>query len=350
MPKLRTLILGTGGMAKQHVILLRADPRVEITSAADVDLSRAKAFADAHKIPNAFGTLDDAIAWGQFDAAMNVTPDSVHYPTTMKLLAAKKHVLCEKPLAENFRLADEMATAADKAGLINMVNLSYRNVPAIQEARKRITSGDIGEVRHVEASYRQSWLVANNWGDWKTDPKWLWRLSEKHGSNGVLGDVGIHILDFTAHAVDMMPVSVQARLKTFHKAAGDKIGEYPLDANDSATMSVEFSNGALGVIHASRFMTGYSNDMKLAIFGTLGAIELHHALDRTALRLCSGQDVHSQTWHNIASPPVESNHRRFVTAVIAQKSCEPSFRHGADLQRVLDLCQTPEAGGAARVS
>ena len=95
MPKLRILILGTGGMAKQHVLLLREDARVEITGAADVDLGRAKAFADAHKIPNAFGTLEDAIAWGQFDAAMNVTPDSVHYPTTMKLLAAKKHVLCE---------------------------------------------------------------------------------------------------------------------------------------------------------------------------------------------------------------------------------------------------------------
>ena len=48
-------------------------------------------------------------------------------------------------------------------------------------------------------------------------------------------------------------------------------------------MSVEFSNGALGVIHASRFMTGYANDMKLAVFGTVGALELHHAPDRTDL-------------------------------------------------------------------
>ena len=157
MPNLRVLILGTGGMARQHVMLLREDSRVEITGAADVDLGRAKTFAGTHGIENAFGTLEDAIAWGQFDAAMNVTPDSVHYPTTMKLLAAKKHVLCEKPLAENFKRADEMAATADKAGLINMVNLSYRNVPAIMEARRLITAGEIGEVRHVEASYRQSW-------------------------------------------------------------------------------------------------------------------------------------------------------------------------------------------------
>ena len=349
MSKLRILVLGTGGMARQHVQLLREDDRVEITGAADVDLVRAKAFAETHNIPNAFGTLEDAIAWDQFNAAMNVTPDSVHYPTTMKLLAVGKHVLCEKPLAENFKRADEMATTADKAGLINMVNLSYRNIPAIAEARILIESGEIGEVRHVEASYRQSWLVGNQWGDWKTDPKWLWRLSEKHGSNGVLGDVGIHILDFTTLAVNMMPVFVQARLKTFHKAPGDRIGEYPLDANDSATINVEFSNGALGVIHASRFMTGYANDLKLAVFGDRGGLELHHAMAGTTLRVCSGQDVHTQTWREIDPPAIESNHRRFVTAVMAQKSCAPSFRRGADLQRVLDLCQSREAGSGAHI-
>ncbi len=80
---------------------------------------------------------------------------------------------------------------------------------------------------------------------------WLWRLSEAHGSKGVLGDVGIHILDFTTFAIGMMPLSLQARLKTFDKAEGGKIGPYTLDANDSASMQVEFENGALGVIHAA---------------------------------------------------------------------------------------------------
>ena len=73
--------------------------------------------------------------------------------------------------------------------------------------------------------YRQSWLVGNFWGDWKTDPKWLWRLSSKHGSRGVLGDVGVHILDFATFATGMMPVSVQSRLKTFSKAPGDQIAD-----------------------------------------------------------------------------------------------------------------------------
>lgn len=346
MNKVRVLILGTGGMASQHVRLLRQDARAEIAGACDVDAARAQAFAGQHEIAHAFGSLKEAMDWGRFDAAMNVTPDAVHHPTTMTLLRAGKHVLCEKPLAENHVLATEMAEAAAASGLVNMVNLSYRNVGALEEARKRIAAGEIGEVRHVEASYRQSWLVGNSWGDWRTDPKWLWRLSEKHGSKGVLGDVGIHILDFTCHATGLMPASLQARIKTFHKAEGDRIGDYVLDANDSAVMSVEFANGALGVIHTSRFMTGYGNDLKLAVFGTMGGLELHHGMAWTELRICSGDDVNNFAWRQVPAGEVESNHRRFITAVIEGKGVEPSFAHGAALQRILDSCQASAATGA----
>ncbi len=104
---------------------------------------------------------------------------------------------------------------------------------------------------------------------------------------------------------------LQARLKTFHKAEGDKIGDYALDANDSAMMSVEFSNGALGVIHASRFMTGYGNDLKLAVFGDKGGLELHHNMGWTELRMCSGGDVNSFAWRQVPAADIENNHRRF---------------------------------------
>ena len=105
--KIRLFVLGTGGMAAAHCKAFNADPRVQIVACADVELARAEKFSKEHHAGKAFGSLDEAIAWGEFDAATNVTPDSIHHPTTMKLLAAKKHELCEKPLAENFMLADE---------------------------------------------------------------------------------------------------------------------------------------------------------------------------------------------------------------------------------------------------
>ena len=116
----------------------------------------------------------------------------------IKAANAGKHVFCEKPLAPSFADALAMTEAAESAGLVNMVNLTYRNSPALQQARKMVVAGEIGALRHVEAAYRQSWLVSKTWGDAMSEPQWLWRQSTAHGSTGVLGDVGIHILDFAS--------------------------------------------------------------------------------------------------------------------------------------------------------
>jgi len=342
--KVRLLILGTGGMAASHATHFKQDPRCELVATVDVVPGRAAEFAKTFGIANHFTDLDEAIKWGEFDAAANVTPDSIHYPTTMKLLKAKKHVFCEKPLAENFKFANEMAKTADKNKLINMVNLTYRNVPGLHAAKKIVADGEIGEIRHVEASYRQSWLTGNHWGRWDKEDKWLWRLSEKHGSKGVLGDVGIHILDFTTFCVGMMPVTLQAKLKTFHKAKGDQIGKYTLDANDSAAMTVEFTNGAMGIIHASRFMTGYGNTLRLNVFGTKGALELQNDHDLTTLRKCIGEDIHTQAWRDVVrTDAVQTNYRKFVAAVVDNKNGDPDFRRAADLQKVLDACFNEKA-------
>jgi predicted dehydrogenase len=347
--KIRLLVLGTGGMAKAHATNFALDPRVELVAASDVVPGRAEEFGKAWGMKKSFTSLEEAIAWGEFDAATNVTPDSIHHPTTMKLLAAKKHVLCEKPLAENFKLANEMTTTAEKSGLINMVNLTYRNDSALHAAKKLFDAGEIGELRHVEATYRQSWLVGDHWGHWADHPMWLWRLSEKHGSKGVLGDVGIHILDYATFVTGQLPVSVQARLKTFDKAPGNKIGEYVLDANDTAIMMGEFPNGAQLMVQATRFMTGYDNVLDLKIFGTKGAVEVLHREGWNEVRCCTGPNIHTMAWATIKPEPVETNYRKFITAVASGKQGDPNFRRAADLQKILDTCTTSAAQATVKV-
>ncbi len=342
MKPIRLLILGTGGMANTHAMNFATIKGVQFVAAVDVDLVRVQAFALRHAIPNTFTSLDEAIAWGEFDAVANVTPDKIHYPTTLKLLVAGKHVLCEKPLAEDYAKADEMAALAEKSGLVTMVNLTYRNVAEIQKARRMVLAGEIGEVRHIEASYLQSWLVSKAWGDWATESQWLWRLSTKHGSNGVLGDVGIHILDFAGYGAATDIDHVFARLKTFDKAPGNRIGEYDLDANDSFTMTAEFANGAMGVIHASRWATGHLNELRLRMHGDKGAIEVIHTPDGSTLRACLGEDIEKGIWKDIDAGTVLTNYQRFIDAIRAGKTQEPGFRHAADLQKILDLALLTE--------
>ena len=217
---MRLLILGTGGMANAQAGHFSAIEGVKMVGGVDTRAAGLEAFCAKHGVKKSFATLEAALAWGEFDAVANVTPDNVHHPTTIAALDAGKHVFCEKPLATDANKAFEMVEAAERAGLVNMVNLTYRNVAPLQEAREIVKAGEIGEVRHVEASYLQSWLISKAWGDWRTESRWLWRLSKKHGSNGVLGDIGIHILDFALYGANADIENVFCRLQTFHKAQG----------------------------------------------------------------------------------------------------------------------------------
>lgn len=263
---MRLLILGTGGMANAHATNFSSIDGVTIVGGIDVLPDRLAAFSTQHKIDRQFASLEDALAWGEFDAIANVTPDRIHHPTTMVAIAAGKHVFCEKPLATDATLAMEMTEAMEKSRKVGMVNLTYRNSPALQKGREMVLAGAVGTVRHVEASHLQSWLVGNAWGDWKTESKWLWRLSKKHGSNGALGDIGIHIVDFASYGSGLDVARVFARLKTFDKAPPtNTIGEYDLDANDSFAMTVEFGNGAIGTIQATRTAAGQLDQLRLRV-------------------------------------------------------------------------------------
>lgn len=347
MKPVRLLLLGTGNMAARHAMEFSAMPDCEVVAAVELVPERLATFLKAHQIAHGFASLDEAIAWGGFDAAANITPDAVHQATTMQLIAAGKHVFCEKPLAPSYGQALEMTEAIEAAGLINMVNLRYRGLAMMQEARRLVAAGEIGEVRHIDAAFLQSWLVGAHWGDWRTEERWLWRLSHAHGSKGALGDVGIHILDFATFVSGQNVSSVHCRLKSFAKAEGGRIGPYDLDANDSFVMSIAFDGGALGVVHASRWTTGYANAQKVGVYGTKGGLEVFFESEESSLRACLGEDVHTQTWQEVECPPVPSTYESFVAAVRTGENIEPGFRHAAELQHVLDLCFESDRSGTA---
>ena len=339
LSNIRIAIIGTGGMAAQHVAAYQKMPNVTVVAGVDTNENSLNQFCATHNIEHKFSSVANLVSWGEVDGVSNVTPDSVHYATSLELMAAKKHILCEKPLASNFAHADEMAKAAANAGIVNMVNLSYRNVGGIDKAATLVADGAIGEVKHIEASYLQSWLVQPAWGDWKTEPQWLWRLSTLHGSKGVLGDVGVHILDFATYVAGSLPKHLSCQLHTFHKADNDKIGDYKLDANDSFVMQIQLENGALGTLSATRFASGHINDLRLRIFGDKGGLEIDLNSEQGQIRGCLGDDLEAAIWRDIEFDEVKTNYQKFVDAMRTHTQCEPSFKRGADLQRILDAAE-----------
>lgn len=333
----RLAIIGTGGMANVHAERFAKIRGCQLVAACDVDIARAGTFAEKHGIPECFSNVEELLSGADIDAVSIVTPDAFHAPVSLLCLKARKHVLCEKPLALNYGDAKKMVLAARKAGVVNMVNFSYRDWPCIQAASRAVQRGEIGEVRHVEASYLQAWLASKVWGDWRTNPTWLWRLSASHGSKGALGDVGVHIVDFTTFPCGPIK-EVYCRMRAFPKAPGDRIGEYKLDANDSAVLNVEFANGALGTIHTSRWVGGHANRLALKISGTKGTISIDSEVSSTSFKICNGKDLDKGGWREVACKPVPTNYERFITAIRTGKPGEADFARGAEVQKVLDAC------------
>jgi predicted dehydrogenase len=328
------LVLGAGVMAANQIRAFRQVPGANLVGVVAPHDDRRKAFAIEHGLPRHFATLEQALDWGRFTAATNVTPDIAHHSTTLSLLAAGKHVLCEKPLAMDLREALDMSEAAEAAGCVNMVNFSYRDAAALQHARSLVLAGRLGQIRHVRGSYLQSWLVGNAW---QTQRRRLRKLSSGHGSRGVLADTGVHLLDFLTHASGLAIADLDCRVTRFDKVPGERIGEFALDVNDTYLLTVTMANGAIGALDGTRVAAGHFNDLSLSLHGTEGAVAIFTNGSMWSLKACLDGDVADYRWQDIACPPVPTIYQRFVTAILSGTQGEPNFRRGAEIQRLVDL-------------
>lgn len=207
------------------------------------------------------------------------TPGDTHAEIAIAALAAGKHVLCEKPLANTVDEAVAMAEAAERArakGVRSMVAFNYRRVPALALARKLIADGRLGTIRHVRAQYLQDWIV---------DPDFplVWRLDKTKAGSGALGDIGAHIVDLAQFLTGDLITGVSALTETFIKErplvtassglaaeAGSERGQVTVD--DAALFTARFAAGTLGSFEATRFASGRKNSMRIELNGSDGSI------------------------------------------------------------------------------
>jgi predicted dehydrogenase len=348
---IRLGIIGTGGMANDHARRFRKIRGVKLAACCDIRGERAKAFAAAHDIPRWYTDHLTMLDDGGLDAVSVVTVDAAHAPVSLAAVERGLAVLCEKPLATSLADARRMRDAAAKKGVVTQVNFCYRNASGVQAAAGWVAGGGVGRVMHVEASYLQSWLAQDTWGDWRTDDALTWRLSTRHGSAGVLGDIGCHIYDLaTLIAGDISALACEA--KTFDKGiAGDRIGPYVLDANDSFVSTVDLAGGGIGTVHATRWATGQQNSLCVRVFGDEGAVMVD--LDRAADRywvVRGRQAMRKAAWKEVRCRPSLSQQERFVKAIGAGTSDVCDFARGAHVQAYLDASlRSARARRAVRV-
>ena len=150
---LRWGILGAGNISAQWVMSLQACAGATVTAIAARELERAQAFADRFSITSAYGSYEEMVESPDVDIVYVGTVTRLHKEHSILALNAGKHVLCEKPLADNAADAREMYAAAESNGVMLQDAMWTRFFPAVEHARSAIEAGLIGEVGLVQADF-----------------------------------------------------------------------------------------------------------------------------------------------------------------------------------------------------
>ena len=208
---LKAGLLGVGMMGRHHARVLREVEGVDLVAIADPD-------GDPHGVAAGLDVLPDVeslIAAG-IDVAVVAVPTRHHYDAAMTLAEAGIHTLVEKPIAHSTDAGREMAQAFTSRGLVGAVGHVERFNPALQELRRRLANGDVGEVYQI-ATRRQSTFPAR------------------------ISDVGVG-MDLASHDIDLTAWVAQSDYKTVYAQTTFKSGR---DHEDMIALTGRLANGVI---------------------------------------------------------------------------------------------------------
>ncbi|WAC70653.1 Gfo/Idh/MocA family protein [Microbacterium sp. SL75] len=372
-------MIGAGFMGAAHSQGWRVAPRFfDLPLAPEMSVLVGRDDARTETAADTWGWRESATDWREvihrsdIDVVDIVTPGDSHAEIAIAALAAGKHVLCEKPLAntvDEARRMAEAAAAASASGIRSMVGFTYRRLPATTFARDLITAGRLGDIRQVRAEYLQDWLS-------DAEAPLTWRLQKDRAGSGALGDIGAHAVDLTEFMTGQRVVRVAGILETIvaqrpvlasasglSGSAGTERGAVTVD--DLALFTGRLESGALASFEASRFRLGRKNALRIEISGSLGSLSFDlespnelQFYDATApaaeqgfRRILVTEPEHPYvaawwpTGHMLGYEHGFSHQAKdFVEAVAAGTAPTPSFADGLHVQEVLDAVARSSEG------
>ena len=274
-------VIGTGFMGVAHTEALRR-LGVNVVGVVGSSPQRAQAKADAANLPRVFDSVQELLADPSIHAVHITSPnDSHHHAQALAVMAAGKHVICEKPLGITSAQSADLLDRARRSGLVNAVCFNQRYYPLVHQARAMMSAGELGSARLVSGGYLQDWLLL--------DTDWNWRLvSERAGALRAVADIGSHWFDNVEFVLGAPITEVFADLHTFiterRRPDGDvetfsahTVGDVEriterVMSDDAAGMLVRFANGARGTCTISQVSPGRKNAMSWQIDGSESSV------------------------------------------------------------------------------
>ncbi|HEX5012685.1 MAG TPA: Gfo/Idh/MocA family oxidoreductase [Candidatus Limnocylindrales bacterium] len=274
---IRAAVIGTGFIGTVHVEALRRIG-VQVSGVLGSTPQRGEARARALGVAQAYPDLEAILADRHVDVVHVTSPNHLHVPQARAILAAGKHVICEKPLAMTAAESAGLVDDAAASGLVNAVNFNIRFYPLHQHVREFVAGGGLGDVRFVTGHYFQDWLLL--------DTDWNWRLEPDKGGNlRAVGDIGSHWIDLVQFLTGLRIVAVMADMTTFvglrHEPTGpvetfstersaDTVTR-EMETEDVASILLRFDNGARGAVSVSQISAGRKNSLRWEIDGSTDA-------------------------------------------------------------------------------
>jgi predicted dehydrogenase len=271
-------VIGTGFIGTVHVEALRRIG-VQVRGVLGSSPERTRARADVLGVTRAYASLAELLADDDVQAVHVTSPNNLHVGQAREVLAAGRHVICEKPLAMTAAESRELVALAGSTGLVNATNFNIRYYPLNQHAHDVVAAGELGDVRLVTGRYFQDWLLLES--------DWNWRLQpEQGGALRAVGDIGSHWLDLMTFVTGHRISAVMAELATFIGTRREPTGpvatfstdgsgetvEREIATEDTATILLRFENGARGSVSVSQISPGRKNSLQYEIDGSTSAV------------------------------------------------------------------------------
>jgi predicted dehydrogenase len=279
-PYLCGAVVGTGFIGPVHVEALRRLGRT-VQGVVASSPERARALAARLSLPRGYDSLEALLADPLLGVVHLATPNRLHFAQCKQVLAAGKHVLCEKPLAMTRAETAELAALAERSPVACGVCYNTRFYPLNLEARSRIADGQVGQVYHVSGSYHQDWLLHETDFNWRV-------LADEGGALRAVADIGTHWLDLLQYITGLKVVSVCADLSTLlptrqrpkgavetfqnkmESAAGTE--SVAINTEDYGAVLLRFAGGARGAFTVSQVTAGRKNSLRYEIAGSKSAL------------------------------------------------------------------------------
>jgi predicted dehydrogenase len=276
MREINVGVIGGGFMAKAHSISFAVLPMyywplpaIPIRKAiSDVSLELAIEAKNRYGYEKAYGDWRELINDPEIDVVSIVTPNHLHAEICIAAAQAGKHILCEKPLARNTQEAKLMLEAVERAGVHHMVSFNFRKTPAVYLAKKLIDEGRIGKILNFRGTYFQDIDPATSMS---------WRFQKDIAGSGTLGDIAAHTIDMARFLAGELE-SVNAQVRTWVSERPIQSGsneKATVDVDDEVNFLINFENGAIGSIEATRNAVGTHNYITFEIHGENGTIRFN---------------------------------------------------------------------------